>query len=367
LGFVNLLAFELKHINQKASPHPGISNILAFSGQKPALESPGYCVVVNTLNQSEILNTLALLNCHRVIYPLRLGGRLDNCTWSLSDFTLADWCNQCHRKRGLAIWTDVLFASSQICEAVAEVILCKIDALQETSLDWCPCGHTEWYTFLNAGFQIPLVGGSAKDSNNKPLGVVRTYAQVLPGENPSYRSWIEAVRAGRVFITTGPLLHFTVNDQQPGSLLKLTSDSSTVHFRAKARSTHSFEKLEVILNGLVIASAKGTGSPCEAILEGSCAAPEGGWLATRCCGDRHPPLPGHARHGAHSGPVYLRIDGQSFKPEKAAIDLLNQSLEESMAVLHKRCRFDTDQQRERLAGIFLAAKEELRKRVAGIT
>src|SRR5262249_10512673 len=100
-------------------PYVSIPNIFAFSGQRPCLERPGHMVVVNTLNWHEKLGQLLLLNCHRVVYPLYFGTRAD-------DWTLADWCDQCHRKGGLVI--------SQGNSAFAELILGKVDAYEPEGL-----------------------------------------------------------------------------------------------------------------------------------------------------------------------------------------------------------------------------------------
>jgi hypothetical protein len=99
LHFVNLLAQETVPIGDQPSAMP---NLLAFSGQRPALERPGHAVVVNTLNAHPILGTLALLDCHRPVFPLRFG-RPDH----EDDWSLIDWCDQCHRKRGLVVWPDL--------------------------------------------------------------------------------------------------------------------------------------------------------------------------------------------------------------------------------------------------------------------
>src|SRR5262245_49014052 len=79
-------------------PELALPNILAFSGQKPVLETAGHVVAVNTHNTHAKLGSLGLLHCHRVIYPLTLA---DGDDWSL-----ADWCDQCHRKQGLVVWTN---------------------------------------------------------------------------------------------------------------------------------------------------------------------------------------------------------------------------------------------------------------------
>src|SRR5262249_45861551 len=79
----------------------GTPDLLPFSGGAPALERHGCAAVVNPLNAHPVLGTLALLDCHRVVYPLRFGGDLAD------DWSLADWCDQCHRKRGLVVWPDL--------------------------------------------------------------------------------------------------------------------------------------------------------------------------------------------------------------------------------------------------------------------
>src|SRR5262249_36007588 len=73
VAVVNLLAWECL-IFGEGKQHRAIPNILAFRGQRPALEVPGHMVVVNTMNLHGDLGRLLLLNCHRVVYPLTFGG-----------------------------------------------------------------------------------------------------------------------------------------------------------------------------------------------------------------------------------------------------------------------------------------------------
>src|SRR5207249_1448541 len=84
LAVVNLLAVECK-ISAAERSYPAIPNILAFSGQRPALEMPGHMVVINTLNTHPVLGSLGLLNCHRVDYPLSFGGPDGREDWTLAD------------------------------------------------------------------------------------------------------------------------------------------------------------------------------------------------------------------------------------------------------------------------------------------
>ena len=325
LAVVDLLARE--------TPVHGIPNILAFSGQQPALERPGHLVVVNTLNHHPTLGRLALLNCHRVVYPLTFGG-----PDGADDWTLADWCDQCHRKGGLVV------GHGHDGEILADLILGRIDALFINSAFEHPTNP-----LLDAGFRIPLVGGSGKADNKTVLGGRRTYARLQPGQDFTYKNWIEAVRAGRTFVTNGPLLSFTVNDQDPGAVLDLPSVPTKVRVRAEARSLFPFTRLEMLYNGAVIAHADASGSPYRAFLEANAPITAPGWMTVQC-------------EGAQSSPIYLRINGQAPAPNAGAIAPLLAKLDKILEWVTREARCD-DQQRRRLAAVFEAARQELLRRL----
>src|SRR5262249_54309130 len=146
-----------------------------------------------------------LLNCHRVVYPLRFGG-----PDGLEDWSVIDWCEQCHRKKGLVVWPALPRARTGALqgEALAAVLLGQVDAFEVGG----PDDLDLWYRLLTCGARLALVGGSGKDSNAVALGAVRTYARLAPGEAFGYGAWIEAVRVGRTFVTTGPLLTLEVGE-----------------------------------------------------------------------------------------------------------------------------------------------------------
>ena len=80
--------------------YPGLE---AFSGRASILERNGHHVVVGTHNRHPVLGEVALLHSHRVVYPLNFGGADATDDWSLGD-----WCDQCHRKGGLVVWTNAV-------------------------------------------------------------------------------------------------------------------------------------------------------------------------------------------------------------------------------------------------------------------
>jgi hypothetical protein len=360
VAVVNLLALECQVPGAYNRTYPALPNLLAFSGQVPALERPGHLVVVNTLNSHPVLGSLGLLNCHRVVYPLSFGGPTGTEDWAL-----ADWCDQCHRKGGLVVWTRTWHEARDFAfgEPLADLILGKVDAFEIDSFEDSPFDVLpDWYTLLNCGLRIPLVGGSGKDGNGLALGSMRTYAHLQPGEEFNYRNWIEAVRAGRTFATNGPMLSFHVNDQEPGAALALASPEQKVRVRAEAQSIVPFEHLEIVANGAVVASRPAGEQAAATVLEAELTLPASGWVAARCRGSQllfH--RPGNQRVFAHTSPVYVTVADQPASADPKAVTALLGHLERMLEWSQREARCANDRQREHLAGIFRGARDALRK------
>jgi hypothetical protein len=332
-----------------------IPNLLEFSGQEPALERDGCLAAVNTHNNHALLGSLSLLHCHRVVYPLTFGGYpfID----AYDNWTLADWCDQCHRKQGLVIWnrTHLGLDGKAYGEALADLILDKVDAVEVMHFGRQDERHPWpfiWYDMLNCGLRAPLAGASAKDSNCTPLGCVRTYAQLLPDQPLTYSNWIEAVRAGRTVASNGPLLKLVAEDNGPGSTIRL-APGQPVRVFAEARSLVAFEQLEIVVNGQVAAGQTASGDPASARIDKEIAIPDGGWLAARCHGKAQ--MPGHAegqRIYAHTSPIYVRVNGKPPPIDAGAVFEFHMYLDKMLYWVNNQARFENDAQRQRLADIF---------------
>ncbi len=248
LAVANVLACETAVPSQDGQTYLTVSNLAAFSGESPALEKDGSLVAVGTLNSHPVLGSVGLLHTHRVVFPIRFGEPDYPDDWSV-----CDWCDQCHRKHGLAVWVDSC-ASGTGGEALLAAILGKLDAIEFDGRPRVSAFLPRLYDLWNAGLRIGLVGGSGKDSNRVPLGKVRTFAELGPGETLSFANWIEAVRAGRTYATTGPLLTLTVGPAGPGEAAELL-EPGRLPIVAQAESRTAFERLELVANGEVVASA----------------------------------------------------------------------------------------------------------------
>jgi hypothetical protein len=361
VAVVNLLAIAHRFKSEDGRECRSVPNILAFSGQCPAAEKDGHLVVVNTLNRHAVLGSLGLLNCHRPVYPMSFGS-----PESLDDWTMANWCDQCHRKGGLVVWAENNRTLMNSCglwgEVLADVFLGKIDAL-ETDFNEVGSEDLWWDALLSCGLRIPLVGTSGKDSNRQAVGTVRTFARLNPGEVLTYKNWIEAVRAGRTYVSNGPLVSLVVEGQDPGAVIDLPSGKQTVQIRAEARSWYSLKNLCLLLNGDSAAVARAAGSPSTAVLEMEMPVTTSGWIRAVCEGERDP-LEGRVVQ-AITSPVYVNILGRPPIPKPPTARRIDKRFNAMLEWVHTKGRFENDQHRDRLAGIFLAAKDELARRANG--
>jgi hypothetical protein len=365
VAVVNLLAHQRE--TQAIAP-----NLLAFSGQGAALERSGTLVAVNTLNRHPDLGELILLNCHRIVFPLRSGDD------GLGEWTLADWCDQCHRKKtGLVLWGAPAssqrqqeepvagapcWLTRQRSEALADLILGKIDGFEILGFDAAePTTLAAWYQLLAAGFRVPLVGGSGKGSAARAIGRVRTYAWIGPGKQLDYASWIDAVRAGRTFVTNGPLVLLSVDELGPGSVIE-AEPGQAVRLRAEARTVLPIERLELLVNGMIGAAKEAAGNRQSAIVETEWEADRSAWIVARCVSSE--PLPDGQVIFAQTSPAYVDVQGRPFQPVRPVVESLLGHLDHMLdwVVHHARCAEEAH--RERATGVFSSARAALIQRMA---
>jgi TolB protein len=169
-----------------------------------------------------------------------------------------------------------------------------------------------YYKLLNAGFRLPATGGTDNFSDvflDPPPGSDRTFAHV---NGPlTHQNWIDAVKRGRTFFSTGPLLFLTVNGQEPGADLALPDTApSSLSVRAEVMSIAPVETLEILVNGNVVQTVRAT-DPSRVRFDGNIDVPLGGWVAARTTGPKSKYL-GDDYAFAQTSPVYVVRGGKRF-------------------------------------------------------
>lgn len=82
-----------------------------------------------------------------------------------------------------------------------------------------PLGNGYWtqeiyYHLLNCGLRVPPSAGSASGVLPNPVGYDRVYVHV--GKGLTWEGWWEGLKAGRSFVTNGPLLRVRAGGELPG-------------------------------------------------------------------------------------------------------------------------------------------------------
>jgi len=154
-----------------------------------------------------------------------------------------------------------------------------------------------YYRYLNCGFRLPASAGSASGVLPVPPGYNRVYVHVPPPFTVD--RFYERLRAGRSFVTNGPMLSFSIDGRMPGEIAPI--GHAPVRFAVQAESPEPIERIEVVANGRVVAAGPGTALDGELDLSGF------SWVAARCY-LAHPVT----IRLAHTSPVYLNGTGTGW-------------------------------------------------------
>ncbi len=167
--------------------------------------------------------------------------------------------------------------------------------------------NAQYYRWLNCGIRMGVSGGSAMGVMAVPLGYNRVYAKV-EGELTPVKFWA-AVKAGRTFATSGPMLTMTVNGHEAGSVIE-SSKAGSIQVRAQIRSIDQLSAVEIIQNGTVVfrddLSRRVPRPPFAYQASLEIAVTRSGWFAARVL-YRAPD--GRLRQ-AHTSPVYVIANGK---------------------------------------------------------
>src|SRR5207244_910920 len=91
-------------------------------------------------------------------------------------------------------------------------------------------------------------------------------------------------------------------------------------------------------------------------IEVECPIAHSGWLAARCTRGDYT--------DAHTSPIYLQVAGQPPPVRSADVDTVIGLLDRTLGWVERHARCETPKEHERLARVFLDAKELLRRKVA---
>lgn len=194
-------------------------------------------------------------------------------------------------------------------------------------------GTELYYEMLNLGFKMTASAG-ADTPYGGTIGAVRVYAHTGNAETLDPDAWFAALKAGRTFVTNGPMIEFTVEDRMPGDTIELAGEGP-LHVKVRARGTpggSSVKSLKIVQCGKLAAESESNDPSREIVaMETTLDADGGCWIAVHAIG--------HDGSEAHTTPVYVSVNGgrhwdleqvpRLIEKQLARLDDIESALQES--------------------------------------
>jgi TolB protein len=134
----------------------------------------------------------------------------------------------------------------------------------------------------------------------------------LGGRELSWANWMEAMLAGRGFVTNGPLIEFTANGQMPGTEIALPAGGGSRHVRGHGELRRAARPVELVSMGEVVHTATLAETGSSAPSPSSAAGHESGWYSVRAMGPERTFPVENTRPLAVTNPVYVPSAGSRF-------------------------------------------------------
>jgi len=133
-----------------------------------------------------------------------------------------------------------------------------VDAALRTvqAIEWSHATRAQlrvWFHALNNDLHIIPVGGEDSINNlhrTTVIGSVRTYVH-FPGPLTA-EAWLEGLRQGHTFFSTGPLLDFHIDGRLPGESLRVSPAGGTISAEGTVWSLAPLSRVVLYSNGQVV-------------------------------------------------------------------------------------------------------------------
>ena len=321
-----------------------------------------HTVVLGTENRHNVLGHLGLLGaCHPVL-PMSTGGAPEGRIGDALTELLADWADRCHAHDGLVVAAHFPLPFAEIA---TDIVTGRIDAVEmqvfAPGLD--NPSILEWYRFLDCGYRLPVLGGTDKMSAGVPVGAVRTYARLDPDTAPTFEAWSRAVRAGRTFATSGPVIELTVDGREPGDVLSLPAAGGRLEALVRVRAAQPvISAVEIVVNGEIVASSEATTAATDLSLTTPIEIRSGAWIAARSRSDHEIHSAFSTSMASHTSPIYVEVLDRPLFSANAAAGILD-IIEGTLRWVRDMAAVAGPTDRSRMVDLIAASATAIRQRI----
>ena len=370
-------AEDLNYSNLCVSNNLGddIRDAQLITGKPHALSDEQHLLVFGEEMRSSIYGHMQFFGIKKLVEPQYTG--FDNTPLSKDYPPNFDQAEEAVRQGGIVTYGHPIFTNQPDPFAVDPLVHnaaareLPIDAIlgKVHAMDLMCYGSDEdlsarlWYRLLNSGLRLAAsVGTDALlDNPTLPLGGERVYVKV--NGKFTMESWLDGLKAGRSFVTNGPVLALRVNGQGMGETVRLDAPGK-VRVEAEVQSASPLSSLELIVDGNVVRSEPGPAKLGERgivikQLVADIALERSGWVALRARG----PESRHVFDGpawAHTSPVFVTVAGKPIASKKDAAFFV-EWIDRLIDSMGRRNRYAKPEDRQRVEALFRRAQTLFRE------
>jgi hypothetical protein len=215
-----------------------------------------------------------------------------------------------------------------------------------------------WYGLLNCGLRLAATAGtdtfmnfaSSGTMSNPPAGD-RVFVRVDGAFTAD--AWCAGVRAGRTFVTNGPMITLSVDGHAIGAEIT-ASPGDVLRVEASVRSHVPIDRLQLIVDG-VVGPIAGPGARIsyDLVVDRSC------WIAARASGPTHDLVLDRDGAFAHTSPIYVTVPDRPLAHRDDATYFINW-IERLIIVTETKARFPSERERDDVIALFRKGQEYYR-------
>ena len=285
-------------------------------GRRGEARLPGFAIRSGHESRSRFYGHTIFLGPDKMVRPLSIGGAYAN---SPEAYPFPALLFERGRKLGGIVGFAHFYGSQPNSTLIMNLARNTIDFVELFQFGQL---HTQpWYELLNAGFRVVGNAGSDFPAN---LARLDPYPRAIPLLGPeralvkaqaggsAYDAWAEGIRKGAALVSNGPLLEFSAGGKSSGDTVSWQGAEKALRGVATAVFHRLIQKLEIVVNGMVVASRSGDGRQTELSLRFDLSLEKSSWIAARAQAESQQGEPGIR---AHANPVYFLKEGKPVHVE----------------------------------------------------
>jgi hypothetical protein len=297
-----------------------------FSGADHALSDRGHILRWGEEYRNNFYGHMCMYGINELVPPIYSG--FPNAEHHFDLPANATAAAHCHSVAGTVSYAHPMFDSIELDAVFSPQRRLSVEA-KELPVD-AALGHIDaydvmsypgntvetcklWYRLLNCGLRLAATAGTDTFMNfassgtfSNPPGGDRVFVRVDGALTTD--GWCAGIRAGRTFVTNGPMLTLNVASHGIGDEIAAQT-GDVLHVEASVRSHVPIERIELIVDGDVVASADDPDGGAASLghdlpIERSC------WIAVRASGPTHELVLDRDGAFTHTSAVYVTVPGR---------------------------------------------------------